>query len=93
MAAKLPEILSIDEEYFYSRNAGFLVFPFLAAYFVWKNKLPVKKIALLAGIMAIALVFINLLPNNPTSDTVSYTHLFYFRGIADKNKFLEKGAF
>lgn len=80
LAAKLPEILSIDEEYFYSRNAGFLVFPFLAAYFVWKNKLPVKKIALLAGIMAIALVFINLLPNNPTSDTLvlSCLHLALF---------------
>lgn len=80
LAAKLPEILSIDEEYFYSRNAGFLVFPFLAAYFIWKNKLSVKKIALLAAGMATALVFINLLPNNPTSDTLmlSCLHLALF---------------
>lgn len=80
IGAKLPEILSIDEEYFYSRNIGFLVFPFLAAYFVWKNKLPVRKIVLLAAGMLTAAVFINLLPRNPSSDTLvlSCLHLALF---------------
>ena len=33
LLAKVPEIFSIDEERFYSRNIAFLVFPFLIAYF------------------------------------------------------------
>lgn len=78
--AKLPEIFSINEEFFFTRNTPFLVFSFLTAYFVWKNKLPGKKIALLAGVMALALLFINLLPDNPHSDTLvlSCIHLALF---------------
>ena len=33
LIAKLPAIFSIDEEFFYSRNIGFIVFPALCAYF------------------------------------------------------------
>ncbi len=78
--AKLPEIFSINEEFFFTRNTPFLVFPFLTAYFVWKNKLPGNKIALLAGVMVMALLFINLLPDNPHSDTLvlSCIHLALF---------------
>src|SRR5690606_24283102 len=36
MIAKLPAIFGIDEEFFYPRNIGFIVFPMLAAYFAWK---------------------------------------------------------
>ena len=85
VGAKLPEIFSIDEEFFYPRNLGFLVFPFLASYFAWKNKLSGKKIGLLAGIMLLAVVFINLLPgklsgNTRPSDTLllSCIHLLLF---------------
>ncbi len=80
ICAKLPEIFSINEEYFFTRNTPFLIFPFLTAYFVWKNKLPGKKIMLLAGVMVLALLFINLLPNNPQSDTLilSCIHLALF---------------
>lgn len=80
ICAKLPEIFSINEEFFYTRNIGFLVFPFLTAYFVWKNKLSGNKIMILAGVMALAMVFINLLPDNPQSDTLvlSCIHLGLF---------------
>ena len=79
--AKLPEILSIDEEYFYTRNLGFLVFPFLSAYFIWKNKLPGKAIAFIAGIMGVALLTINSLPGTvDNSDTLllSCIHVVLF---------------
>jgi hypothetical protein len=78
--AKLPEIFSIDPEYFYPRNVGFLVFPFLTAYFAWKKELSLKKVALVAGLMLAALVYINFLPNNPQSDTLilASIHLLLF---------------
>jgi hypothetical protein len=80
IGAKLPELLSLDPEFFYTRNVGFLVFPFLAAYFAWKNELTGKKIALVAGGMLAALVFINFLPGNSQSDTLvlSCIHLLLF---------------
>ncbi len=85
IGVKLPEIFSIDEEFFYPRNIGFLVFPFLTAYFVWKNKLTGKKIALLAGVMVLSMLFINLLPgalngSARPSDTLllSCIHLLLF---------------
>jgi hypothetical protein len=80
LCAKLPEILSIDEEFFYTRNVGFLVFPFLSGYFIWKNKLPARTSALVAGLIGVGMIFINLLPNNPKSDTLvlSCIHLGLF---------------
>lgn len=68
--AKLPDIVFIDEEFFYPRNIGFLVFPFLSAFFIWKNNLSNKRILFLSGITAFSLIYINLLPDNPNSDTL-----------------------
>ncbi|WP_276497349.1 DUF4153 domain-containing protein [Pontibacter litorisediminis] len=68
--AKLPAILPISEEYYYPRNIGFIVFPFLAAYFAWINKLTAYTAALISMVMLVCLVYINILPNNPTSDTL-----------------------
>ncbi|MEZ4900825.1 MAG: hypothetical protein R2822_03260 [Spirosomataceae bacterium] len=68
--AKLPKILAIDPEYFYSRNIGFIVFPFLMAYFVWKRAIQPQKVAMIGSLLLVALVYINLLPNNPKSDTL-----------------------
>ena len=70
LLAKIPAILSISEDYFFPRNIGFIVFPFLIAYFVRKNILPVGKIAFLSTLIAICLIYINLLPDNPNSDTL-----------------------
>ncbi len=68
--AKLPAFLPISEEFYYPRNVGFIVFPLLTAYFAWKNKLAFKTTALIAGIPAICLFYINLLPHNLKSDTL-----------------------
>lgn len=78
--AKLPSILSIDEEHFYTRNVGFIIFPVLAVYFAWKNKLPARKIALVAGAILFSLVFINLLPGTAKTDTLNLSciHLVLF---------------
>lgn len=68
--AKLPSLLGIKEEFFYPRNIGFIVFPFLAAWFAWKNQLPVGKILIGAVVVLASAVFINLLPANLQSDTL-----------------------
>jgi hypothetical protein len=70
MLAKLPAFLSMDEEFFYPRNIGFIVFPVVTAYFAWKNKIGWRQIALISGATIIALIFINLLPDVKKSDTL-----------------------
>ncbi|TXK52642.1 hypothetical protein FVR03_00875 [Pontibacter qinzhouensis] len=80
LAAKFPAIFDLSEEYFYPRHIGFIVFPFLAAYFAWKNKLPLQQVLLLGLATSLALVFINLLPDTKNSDTLllSCIHLLLF---------------
>jgi hypothetical protein len=78
--AKLPAIFAIDEDYFYPRNIGFIIFPLLTAYFAWKNKLAKSKIAFIVGSTLVGLIFINFLPNAAKSDTLilSCIHLLLF---------------
>ncbi len=76
--AKIPAIFGIDEEFFYPRNIGFIVFPMLAAYFAWKNRLSAGKIAVIVITFLTGAIFINSLPDVQESDTLilSYIHLF-----------------
>ncbi|NDK56596.1 DUF4153 domain-containing protein [Pontibacter fetidus] len=70
IVAKLPAIFPISEEFFYPRNISFLVFPFLAAYFAWKNKLSTGRLSFISFVIVVCLLYINSLPNNPQSDTL-----------------------
>jgi len=63
LIAKLPLIFSLDEEFFYPRNMGFIIFPVLALYFGWKNQLSAPKMAFIAAFFVLSAVFINSLPN------------------------------
>lgn len=78
--SKLPDFLNISDEYFFPRNIGFIVFPFLTTYFAWKNKLSTQKIAVIAVLTLGALFYINFLPDLPESDTLilSCIHLVLF---------------
>ena len=78
--AKLPAILAFDEELFYTRNIGFIIFPMLTAYFAWKNKLSSGKIAFIVGAGLAGLIFINLFPHVKKSDILilSCIHLVLF---------------
>ena len=80
LIAKLPAFTGLDEEFFYPRNIGFIVFPALMAYFAWKNKLSVSKVAFLSGLTLVGVVFINSLPQDQTSDTLvlACIHLLLF---------------
>ena len=68
--AKLPVLLNINPEFFYQRNIGFIIFPALTAYFIWKQSLSLKKIVFAGAAFLITLIFINLLPADNKSDTL-----------------------
>lgn len=78
--AKIPALFSIPEEFFYSRNIGFIIFPVLMAYFAWHNKFSATKAMILAVATVAGFLYINFLPENPSSDTLvlSCIHLVLF---------------
>ena len=75
--AKLPGFFNLDEEFFYQRNIGFIVFPILSLYFAWKNKLKTKAIVFISVAILVSLFFINFLPHQQKSDSLllSFIHL------------------
>jgi hypothetical protein len=68
--AKLPSLLNLNEEFYYPRNIGFIVFPVLSAYFAWKNNLSIGKVLSIAAVMLAGAIFINALPDVKTSHTL-----------------------
>ncbi|MGX5690882.1 hypothetical protein [Arcticibacter tournemirensis] len=80
LIAKLPVLLSMEEDLFYQRNISFIVLPLLTGYFIWKNKLSAGKIAFIAVVTLVCVIFINSLPHVKKSDTLilSCIHLALF---------------
>ena len=78
--AKLPSLLNINAELFYSRNIGLIIFPMLTTYFIWRKNPSLKKIIVAGLVFLIAAIFINLLPADNTSNTLilSCIHLPIF---------------
>lgn len=72
--AKFPAFFNLDEELFYQRNIGFIVFPVLSIYFAWKNKLNTKAIIFIAVAILASLLYINFLPRQQ-SDSVLLTSI------------------
>lgn len=70
LLAKVPEIFSINEERFYSRNIAFLVFPFLMVYFAWKQKQAINKIVVPAATILLSILYINILPGKIATDSI-----------------------
>jgi len=70
LIAKLPQFIGINPEYFYPRNIAFVVFPLLTAYFAWKQKTQTKTLAAALIAILVSILFINVLPNSDTSDTL-----------------------
>ena len=68
--AKLPAFFTLQEDEFYARNLGFVVFPFLCAYFIRKSKLPITNFLFPLASLLLAGLYINLLPTQTGSDTV-----------------------
>lgn len=68
--AKIPSIIGIEYDLFLSKNIGFIVFPMVSIYFVWKQKLSFKKYLFLIFIFIATAFYINSLPNNEKSATI-----------------------
>ena len=71
LIAKTPAIFNIKPEFFYTRNIGFIVFPALASYFIWKRNIPTPRILFTAAAFILAAIYINFLPDWPTNDTIN----------------------
>jgi hypothetical protein len=96
---KLPALFSINEEFFYTRNVGFIFLPLLGAYFGWKNRLSAGKVVFLTCGLLAGLVFINAFPAVKKSDTLDLSSihvvlfiwsLLGFAFVAGEKKELDK---
>lgn len=70
IVVKIPDIFFVSPEYFYTRNFGFIIFPLLTAYFAWKQNLSTTTIIILSSVIIFSIIYINILPDNKTSDTL-----------------------
>jgi hypothetical protein len=71
VVAILPNFIIVEHDVFYAKNIGFIVFPALMVYFVWKQQQPTKRLIAPLIISLISIVYINLLPVLANSDSVS----------------------
>ncbi len=80
LIANIPNFSGIDKSRFFTRNISFIVFPVLSSYFIWKQKLAFKQWLFPLMATLIAAMYINLLPNNTNSSsiTLSFIHIPIF---------------
>ncbi len=80
--ALVPNFIAVEQDVYYAKNAGFIVFPALMVYFVWKQNQPLNKLIAPLVISIISLLYVNLLPTPLKSDSVSqaffHLPLFYW---------------
>jgi hypothetical protein len=69
LIAKMPSFFGLEYDVYMSKNIGFVVFPILTAYFIWKQQLPMTKLVLPLILFLGSAIFINSLPYNEKSAT------------------------
>jgi hypothetical protein len=70
LIAQIPQFFSINEDFFFPRNIGFIVFPMLTAYFANKQNLGINKLLFPVIAILLSVCYINLLPDNDKSDSI-----------------------
>jgi hypothetical protein len=75
LLANISNFSFINPELFFSRNTSFIIIPFIAIYFLWKQNLSVKMGLKVLGIMLASVLFINLLPNPLISASINLTYI------------------
>ncbi|GAB3717937.1 hypothetical protein [Spirosoma lituiforme] len=70
LLAQFPDFFALRPDYFYSRNIAFIVFPVLAAYFAWKQRLSLPNRLIGASVILASALYMNVLPADDTSDTL-----------------------
>ena len=70
LIAKIPDFLALNQDLFFQRNIGFIVFPLLSIYFAWKHKTSTGKIVIGAVLFLLSAIYVNALPEDNQSDTL-----------------------
>lgn len=70
IVALVPNFIKIEQDVYYSRNIGLILFGALMAYFIFKQKQVLSSIVLPAVVTIASVVYMNLLPNIPKSDSI-----------------------
>ena len=80
LIAKMPSFLGLAYDVYLSKNIGFVVFPILTTYFIWKQQLSITKLVLPLILFIASAIFINSLTYNEKSATfiLSIIHLPIF---------------
>ena len=73
LIAKMPSFLGIEYDVYLSKNIGFVVFPILTLYFIWKQQLAMTKFILPLILFIGSAIFVNSLPYNENSSTFILT--------------------
>ena len=73
--ANISNLPKVNPELFFLRNTSFLILPFVAMYFLWKQQLAVHKIIIISGIIATLAFYINMLPNAPQSSSLFLVYI------------------
>lgn len=68
--AKLPDWFTLNKELFFTRNIGFIVFPFLIGYFAWKQQAALKTLIFPILSIVVTAVYVNSLPPTLKSDAI-----------------------
>jgi hypothetical protein len=76
--AKIPEVFSFDDKYFYHKNGGIILFFGLSSYAIILNKIyRINKLILTTLFFIIPVIYINILPTEADSHSINlaYIHL------------------
>jgi len=70
IVALVPNFIKIEEDVYYSRNVGLILFGALMAYFIFKQKQGLSSFIVPVVITVASVVYMNVLPNLPKSDSI-----------------------
>lgn len=70
LLTKIPLLVGLEEDLFFSRNIGLLVFPILMVYFLWKQQTGYQQWILPFLSVVASACYINLLPYDSSSDSI-----------------------
>jgi hypothetical protein len=73
LIAKMPSFLGVEYDVYMSKNIGFVVFPILTMYFIWKQQFAMTKFILPLILFIGSAIFVNSLPYNEKSSTFILT--------------------
>ncbi len=75
LIANIANLPKINIELFFTRNAAFIIIPFLTAYFTFKQQLSFRIKIIVSLIIIFLACYVNLLPDNSQSSTINLVYI------------------